>query len=211
MLVALQAGASAGVAAAAGPDDAAAMGWATRRAADLTAQARRLIDAGEPDEALVRLREALAMDATFGPAYLALAGAREAVGDLREAEQVLSMALERIPAFPDARAQRAALRERRGDRRGAAVDLEGALADRPHDLALHARVTDAWLRAGETPRALASARRWRVVAQAAGAVESARRASRVATACAWVVDRADPVTWTEDREGLRALLARAAR
>ncbi len=193
-----------------GPDESAPVGWATRRAADLTAEAQRLVDAGRLDDALVRLREALGMDATYAPAYLALAAAREGVGDLREAEQVLSMGLERIPLFAEARARRASLRERRGDRHGAAGDLESALAERPADLALHAQVTEAWMRAGETPRALASARRWRFAAAAAGSVESERRATRVAAACAWVVDRADPVTWSDGRDGLRALLARAA-
>lgn len=185
--------------------------WATQRAADLTAEADRLRQAGAVADALVRLREALAMDATYEPAYLALAAAREGTGDLREAEQVLSMAVERVPAFTAARERRAALRERRGDREGAARDLDAALADRPTDLELHARVTEAWIAAGHVPRALATARRWLVVAAERGDAASAARARRIAAACAWIVDRADPVAASDGRGPVRALLAEAAR
>ena len=191
--------------------EAAPTSWATLRAAELTGEAERLRRAGAVADALVRLREALAMDATYEPAYLALAAAREATGDLREAEQVLSMAVERIPSFALARERRAALREQRGDRSGAARDLDAALADRPTDLALHARVTEAWIAAGQVPRALATARRWLVVATEVGDAASIARARRTAAACAWIVDRADPVTATEGRGGVRAVLAAAAR
>lgn len=193
------------------PAQAAPTSWATVRAAELTGEAERLRQAGAVADALVRLREALAMDATYEPAYLALAAAREATGDLREAEQVLSMAVERVPSFALARERRAALREKRGDRTGAARDLDAALADRPTDLALHARVSEAWIAAGQVPRALATARRWLAVATDGGDAASITHARRVAAACAWIVDRADPVTATEGRGGVRAALAAAAR
>lgn len=188
-----------------------AVGWATNRAADLTGEARRLTAAGQPAEALVRLREALAMDATYAPAYLELAAAREANGDLREAEQVLSMALERLPDLAEAHERRANLRSRRGDLGGAAADLERALADRPLDFALHERVVGAWIRARMPPRALAAARRWRAATEGAEDPAASRRATVHAAALARLVDHADPVGWSEGRGGVRGLLARAAR
>lgn len=188
-----------------------ALPWATRRAADLTASAERLIASGARDEAMVAYRDAIAMDPTYGPAFLGLATAREADGDPIEAERVLSMALERIPDYPDARARRAALRERRGDGTGAADDLELAVEDRPSDLALHARLVDACVKAGALPRALAAARRWTAAAAAEGDEAARKRASQTATALVVVVDRADPVAWPEGSGEVRGLLRAWAR
>jgi len=180
--------------------------WATRRAAELTATGERLAAAGSGDDALVAFRDAIAMDPTYGRAFLDLATAREASGDAAEAERVLSMALERIPGFPEARARRARLREWRGDGKGAADDLELALDDRPTDLALHNRLVEACIRAGALPRALAAARRWGAAALAAGDEATLRRATQMASALSMVVDRADPVTTHEGRGEVRDLL-----
>jgi tetratricopeptide (TPR) repeat protein len=180
--------------------------WATRRAAELTASGQRLMAAGAREDALVAFREAISMDPTYGPAFLDLAAAREAAGDANEAERVLSMALERIPDYPEARERRATLRERRGDGSGAADDLELAVEDRPADLALHARLVDACIRSGALPRALAAARRWVAAALASGDAASSKRATQTATALAMVVDRADPVSSSEGRGEVRGLL-----
>lgn len=180
--------------------------WATRRAAELTASGERLAAAGAPDEALVAYRDAIAMDPTYGPAFLHLAAARETAGDPVEAERVLSMALERIPDYPEAREKRATLRERRGDGAGAVADLELAVDDRPSDLALHGRLVDACVRAGALPRALAAARRWAAAATTAGDDATRKRAAQTAAALTMVVDRADPVSSAEGRGDVRSLL-----
>ncbi len=185
--------------------------WATRRAAELTASGERLAAGGAPDDALVAYRDAIAMDPTYGPAFMHLAAAREAAGDPVEAERVLSMALERIPDYAEARQMRATLRERRGDGAGAVADLELAVDDRPSDLALHGRLVDACVRAGALPRALAAARRWAAAAATSGDEVARKRAAQTAAALTMVVDRADPVSSAEGRGDVRALLGAWAR
>ncbi|MBL8739654.1 MAG: hypothetical protein JNK04_01130, partial [Myxococcales bacterium] len=52
--------------------------WATQRARTLTEQGRAHRKSGDTGRAIARFNEALAIDATFGDAYLELASLREA-------------------------------------------------------------------------------------------------------------------------------------
>jgi tetratricopeptide (TPR) repeat protein len=101
--------------------------WATRSAQYWCAKAQR----HEQHHGLLRALEAyshaIRADATFGPAYLAMARLRERLGDVQEAERIYTHAT-RLPAFEsEALAHRAALRRQQGRREEALRDLQAAV------------------------------------------------------------------------------------
>src|SRR5258707_11119643 len=106
------------------PSLARAEGWATGTAAELTRQGREHVKNGDAELATRRFAEAIALDPTYGPAYLELGAARERAGDVREAERTYGVAIDRVPNFAPALRARAALLGRLGQSDRAIADLE---------------------------------------------------------------------------------------
>lgn len=96
---------------------------ATPAADELVRQAHAHEAANEPDLALRRYTDALALDPTDGDAYLGLAALRLRLGQAHEAEQVYSTALEHVPSLAAALVGRARARRALGARELAASDL----------------------------------------------------------------------------------------
>ncbi|MEZ4227396.1 MAG: hypothetical protein R3B13_41040 [Polyangiaceae bacterium] len=106
--------------------------WATRAARDLVERGERARAGGNAGEALRLYTEAVRMDPSYGPAYLALGHLRQAMGDAGEAGRVFDLAIRLPSGGADALAARAALRYARGDVGGAIADMEASLARDPH-------------------------------------------------------------------------------
>src|SRR3954466_3072698 len=92
-------------------------------ASELTRQGLEHAHEGNDDLAVRRFVEALSLEAHHGPAYLALAAARERAGDLEEAARTYDLAIEHVPGFAAAYRARAALRRRKGEQEGEIADL----------------------------------------------------------------------------------------
>ncbi len=187
--------------------------WATQRARALTEQGRAHRKSGDSARAIARFNEALAIDATFGDAYIELAGLREATGELDEADRVLAVGLERIPGFVEGLAARGDLygRAKRYDEATAAF-LELAEMKPDDEPTLH-KVLENAMRARQLPVALASARRLASLAARRADPATAKDARLTAKALARLVGEVDPVAQgkrSTDRVR-RALAAAAAR
>ena len=150
--------------------------WATARARELVRQGDEHRGAGRVALALARYREALEMDATYAPAYLALAELREASGEIEEAERVLALGLDRVPGFWEAKLARARILARAARAREATSVLLSALDDRPDDPVVLGKLLEVAPRAGQLPVALASARRLVALARARGDAAAERDA-----------------------------------
>ena len=133
--------------------------WATQRARTLTEQGRAHRKSGDTGRAIARFNEALAIDATFGDAYLELASLREASGELDEAERVLSVGLERIPGFVEGVAARGDLYARAKRYEDATTTFLQLSTMKPDDEPTLQKVMINATRARLLPVALASARR----------------------------------------------------
>ncbi len=133
--------------------------WATRASRELVRRADISHRRGQSGEALALLTEAVRMDPTFGPAYLALGRLRESLGDPAEAERVYGKATRLREGGADAFRARAELRHRDGRVRDALADLEAALAQRDTDLALLRLLTRWYVEQRAWPAALGTARR----------------------------------------------------
>jgi tetratricopeptide (TPR) repeat protein len=180
-------------------------------AAELTRQGQAHVHEGNDGLAVRRFIEAITIDPTHGPAYLALAAARERAGDLAEAERTYDLALEHIPNFAAAYRARAALKRRMGEPQGEITDLEmvAAIAESPESLrALAARYVEdkSW------PAALAT---WRRIAalETTRADDRARREAMMKVRALTVLcAELDPVTGDVARRGwMRRALASMAR
>ncbi len=186
--------------------------WATTRARSLVEQGSAHRAAGHVELALARFREAIEMDGTFGPAYLALADLREATGDVDEADRVLALSLDRIPSFSEGLAKRAELFTRADRPRDATAALLLALDARPDDPALLAKLVDSAAKARLFPVALRAARRLAALSHARGDAAAEREAMLTATALAMLVGPSDPVAdGVRSKERARRALARLTR
>ena len=133
--------------------------WATTQAAELTRQGKEHADRGDVDVASRRFMEAITLDGTYGPAYLALGAVREASGDPAEGERAYSLGIEHVPGFAEGLAARARLRARQRRLADALGDFEAAAKLRPDDLALLPELANAYVAVQALPAALAVARR----------------------------------------------------
>jgi tetratricopeptide (TPR) repeat protein len=185
--------------------------WATARAESLTLESASLLAAGRALEGLERLREALVIDATYGPAYLRLAEAREAMGEPREALAILALGLSHVPELWEARARRARLHLRIGTSREALGEVREALALRPDEPAVLELVLVIAPRERELALALAAARRLVALRRARGDANGAREVQLTAIALTRLVAEADPVAAGRDSaDPVRRMLGRAA-
>jgi len=183
--------------------------WATARARSLVEQGQSNRASGHVDIALERFREAIVMDGSYGPAYLALASLREATGDAEEADRVLALGLDRIPEFSEGLEARGDLLSRAGRNGEATTTLLAALAIAPDDVTLLGKILVVAPRAGQLPVALAAARRLRALAHARGDAAAEREAALTATALATLLGEVDPVVAGTSR-GERSRKALAA-
>ncbi len=168
--------------------------WATAQAAARTRLGRDHAARGDGDAALRAFLDAIAFDATYGPAYLALGALYEARGDAREAERAFSMGLDHVAGFPEALLARGKLRAHLRRTADALADLEAAAALAPESPEILREVTDAYIAAGALPAALALARRRLALAEAQGDTRAERDARGEARALAGLVGELDPVS-----------------
>lgn len=145
--------------------------------------------AHEEDVAVRRYMEALALDATCEEAYLGLGALRARRGDLREADRVYSVALERVPRSRPALAARARVRRALGLRAEAVQDLLASSEDETQAL----RTLAAWHgEDGQLPAQLAVWRRLSAIAEATSDAALAREARTMVRALVLLVGTADP-------------------
>lgn len=94
-------------------------------------RANALLRLGDPVQAVLAYRQAIARDAAFAEAHYNLAAALERQGDLGAAEAHLETALKLAPDYPDALFNLGQLRLKDGDGDGAAPLFERFLATEP--------------------------------------------------------------------------------
>jgi tetratricopeptide (TPR) repeat protein len=186
-------------------------------ASELVRMARAHESAHEDDVALRRYMEALTLDPTCEDAYLGLGALRVRQGDLREADRVYSVGIERLPQVRDAIAARARVRRALGFRREAVSDLMASTTDEVAAL----RTVALWHgQDGQTPAQLAVWRRLAAIADATGDVALAREARTMVQALVLLVGPADPVAAPPVSDdgagaakalGIRGVLAQIAR
>lgn len=192
------------------PRAALAESWATAQARQLTDQGDRLVARGEVEAALGRFTQALDLDGSYGPAYLALARARLVRGDPAEADRVLSQGISRVMGFAEGFMARARLRLGLGRRPEAARDAIDAARLASDDPRFVTEAEALCVEAGALPAALGLARQ--IVALTAGDPEAHAAALLRARALMAVVAEVDPVAGGERGRGeVRAALSRYAR
>ena len=184
--------------------------WATAQAAELTRQGKEHAASGGLDTAARRFTDAIALDGTYAPAYLALGALRETSGDAREAERAYSLGIDHVPGFADGYVARAHLRRRHRRLAEALSDLEAARALRPEDPVILEDLASALIAASALPAALAVTRRIEALADDRGDTRALADARRKARALALLVGDVDPVTAGATRRGVvrRALFLR---
>lgn len=145
----------------------------------------------EEEIAVRRYMEALSLDGTCAEAYLGLGALRTRGGDLREAERVYSVALERVPDLRPAYAARARVRRALGFRREAVTDLFAGSGDEVSAL----RTLATWHgEDGQLPAQLATWRRLAVIAETTADSALAREARTTVRALVLLVGPADPAS-----------------
>ncbi|WP_394820521.1 tetratricopeptide repeat protein [Pendulispora albinea] len=178
-------------------------------AEELIREARVHETAGEEQTALRLYTEALSLDPTSGEGYLGLASLRLRLGDLREAERVYSVSLERVPALYAALLGRARTRRAIGKGLEAAQDLETYAVKENDPRAL--RELARWY--GEDGHPLAQLGVWRrllTLAAARSDPDLAAEARTMIRALQIVVHPIDPVSAPSGRERMRTTIARIA-
>ena len=168
-------------------------GWATAQAAELTRQGQAHAARGDVEVAARRLLDAIELDVTFGPAYLALGGVDEAKGDLREAERVYSMGIDHVVGFTEGLVARGRLRARQHRLAEALPDLEAASSSRPDDPSILRELYAAYLGAGALPAALSASRRLGLAGEAVGDARAIAEAKAATAALEKLVGALDPV------------------
>jgi tetratricopeptide (TPR) repeat protein len=184
---------------------------AAESAIELVREARAHEAAHQEELAIRRYTEALAIDPTYGDAYLGLAALRLHRGDAREAERVYSVALAHLPSLAAALAGRAEARWALGFHDEAELDLDEYA--RTHEEPATLRLLASWYADdGRLPAELAVWRKIRIFAARTGDTALEREARTMVRALQIVVDPADPVTApAEDgpfRRGLSAIARR---
>lgn len=164
-------------------------------ALDLVRLARSHEQAHQEELALRRYYEALSLDPTCEEAYLGLGSLRTRRGDLREAERVYSVALERLPQLRAARLARAYVRRALGAHAEAVQDLLAGMEDDVPTL----RILASWHgEDGQTPAQLAVWRRIQARAEATGDTSLLVEARTMVRALVILVGPADPAASPPD-------------
>jgi tetratricopeptide (TPR) repeat protein len=167
-------------------------------ARDLVAIARAHEQAKREDLALLRYNEALRLDPTCEDAYLGLGSLRARRGDLREAERVYTLALERLAGLSAARLARAFVRRALGSNDSAIDDLLASMADETAAL----RTIASWYgEDGHTPAQLATWRRLVSRAEVARDASLLHEARTMVRALIILVGTADPAAAPADGSG----------
>ena len=164
---------------------------ATDSTIELVREARAHEAAHEDELAMRRYSEALAIDPTYGDAYLGLGALRLKRGDAREAERVYSVALSHVPSLAAALAGRAETRWALGFRDEAERDLEEYTRTRDEPAALR-QLASWYAEEGRLPAQLAVWRRMRAIAAMRSDTALEREARTLVRALQIVIDRADP-------------------
>jgi tetratricopeptide (TPR) repeat protein len=186
--------------------------WATTQAAELTRQGRAHSAQGEPLVGVKRFLDAIALDATYGPAYLGLGAAREQSGDVVEADRAYSMGIEHVNAFAAGHVARAHLRKRLGRDKEALADLVAAAEISPDDDAILSDLEGSLVSAQALPAALGIARKRARLATERGDTKTLGEVRIAAKALAALLRELDPVTAGSDARGVvRRAIALAAR
>lgn len=183
---------------------------ATPAADELVRQAHAHETANEPDLALRRYTDALALDATEGDAYLGLAELRMRLGEPREAEQVYSTALEHVPSLAAALAGRAHARRALGKPDLAAADL-ATFAMTTSDDAAWQELAQWYEDDGRFPAELQVWRTLLADAEHRGASALAATARKQVRALVVLVRPIDPAASPPSDDPTRAALARIAK
>ena len=178
---------------------------------ELVREAREHEAANRDELAARRYTEALALDPTYGDAYLGLGALRARRGDAREAERVYSVALAHVPTLRAALVGRAEARWALGFHDDAEQDMEEYVRAQDDPAAL--RELARWYGTDErVPAALAAWRRLRALAPHAGDASLEREARTMVRALQILVGEADPVMVpaepTRIRRGIAALARR---
>lgn len=164
-------------------------------ALDLVRMARSHEQAHQEELALRRYYEALSLDPTCEEAYLGLGSLRARRGDLREAERVYSVALERLPQLRAARLARAHVRRALGAHAEAVQDLLAGMEDDVPTL----RILASWHgEDGQTPAQLAVWRKIQARAEATGDTSLLLEARTMVRALVILVGPADPAASPPD-------------
>lgn len=176
---------------------------------ELVAMARARELEHQPDLALRRYMDALAIEPTHEGAYLGLAGLRTKLGDLREAERVYSALLDRRPSSSAGLLGRARVRRMLGRAELAEADLRHAADAEPATL----KELATWRgEGGRLPAQLAVWREIQVAAARRGDEALLREARTMVDALTLVVGTADPASApafdTPVRRSLAALTRR---
>jgi tetratricopeptide (TPR) repeat protein len=186
-----------------------ALSWATSQAAELTRQGKEHLARGEVETAARRYLDALAFDATYGPAYLALGALHEGGGDPKEAERAYAMGMDHVAGFPEAHLARARLRARLHRPAEAIADLEAAALLRPEDIGILRELSLAYVAVRALPAALAVTRRIAELSDQQGDARAGAEARVTVRALTLLVGDADPVfAGAASRGPVRAALAR---
>lgn len=177
-------------------------------ALELVRIARAHEAANHEDRALRHYTDALAIDPTCEEAYLGLGRLRARRGDLREAERVYNVALERLPGLRAARLGRAFVRRALGARAEAVDDLLTGSEEDPAVL----RVLAGWYgEEGQTPAQLAVWRRIVARAQASQDAPLLHEARMMVRALLVLIGPADPAASPPGDDTFRRFVATLAR
>ena len=175
------------------PRSARAEGWATTQATELTTQATAHAAHGDAEGAIRLFLQAIAIDATFGPAYVGLGAAHEKNGDNAEAERAYATGIEHLVGFADVFLARARLCTKQQRYREAMADLVAASEIAPDNLDLLAELKAADVRMKGLPAALGVTRRMAAVARRQHNEKTASEARMNARALSSLLRELDPV------------------
>jgi tetratricopeptide (TPR) repeat protein len=179
---------------------------------ELVREAEAHVAQHEDDLALRRYTEALALDPTRAEAYAGLGELRARRGDLREAERIYTMAMERVLWSKDFWIRRARVRWQLGHHADGEQDLE-MYVTQTKDIAALRELAGWYGEDGRVPAQLATWRRVLSIAIESGDLALAKEARTLVRALQILVGPADPVVappWGP-REGVRQALAGFAR
>jgi tetratricopeptide (TPR) repeat protein len=158
---------------------------------ELVRQAHEHEAAHEDDLAVRRYTEALTLDPASEAAWLGLGALRLKIGEASEAERVYQAALDRVPSMHTALQGRAHARWSLGRHAEAETDLE-TYAVLEGDGAALRELAEWFATDGRTPAQLATWRRLRAMALAAGDDAGEHEARTMVRALVILVDGSDP-------------------
>jgi tetratricopeptide (TPR) repeat protein len=183
--------------------------WGRSSARELVRRAEAHAVRGDPAVALTEYNEALRFDPSYGPAYLGLAGLREALRDLAEAERVYDAAARLPDSRADALAGRARVRRALGRDDDAFRDLEISVELVPQRERLRT-LADWYVERRAWPAALGAWRRLLSLLEAEESVDRQEARLRV-QALTVLASESDPVQAPPSRSWVRRSMASMAK